>query len=51
MALLKVTTTKFVLKSWHYFAAKTWNELPNKIRDMAGKKNFCEKYVWLNFKY
>ena len=37
LALPKVNTTKYGLKSWRYFATKIWNDLPNEIRAMAGK--------------
>ena len=40
LALPKVNTTKYGLKSWRYFATKIWNDLPNEIRATAGKNEF-----------
>jgi len=40
LSLPKVRSTKHGLRSFRYFAAKTWNALPDSIRAMAGTKEF-----------
>ena len=40
LSLPKVRSTKLGLRSFRYFAAKTWNALPDSIRAMAGAKEF-----------
>ena len=49
LALPKVNTTKFGLKSWRYFATKIWNKLPNEIRAMVGKNEFVRRIRTVNF--
>ena len=49
LSLPKVNTTKYVLKSWRYFAAKKWNELANDIRIKAGSKEVKNKIRLLKF--
>ena len=39
----KVRSTKYGLRSFRYFAAKTWNALPDSIRAMAGTREFFKK--------
>ena len=43
LSLPKVNKTKYGLKSWRYFAAKTWNELTNDIRIKAGTNEVKNK--------
>ena len=38
LSLPKVRSTKYGLRSFRYFAAKTWNALPDSIRTMAGTR-------------
>ena len=40
LSLPKVRSTKHGLRSFRYFAAKTWNALPGSIRAMAGTREF-----------
>ena len=40
LSLPKVRSTKHGLRSVRYFAAKTWNALPDSIRAMAGTREF-----------
>ena len=40
LSLPKVRSTKRGLRSFRYFAAKTWNALPDSIRAMAGTREF-----------
>ena len=40
LSLPKVRSTKHGLRSFRYFAAKTWNALPDSIRAMAGTREF-----------
>ena len=40
LSLPKVRSTKHGLRSFLYFAAKTWNALPDSIRAMAGTRKF-----------
>ena len=40
LSLPKVKSTKHGLRSFRYFAAKTWNALPDSIRAMAGTREF-----------
>ena len=40
LSLPKVRSTKHGLRSFRYFAAKTWNALPDSIRTMAGTREF-----------
>ena len=40
LSLPKVRSTKHGLRSFRYFAAKTWNALPDLIRTMAGTREF-----------
>ena len=47
--LPKVNSTKNGLKSWRYYAAKIWNQLPNEIRAIAGSKEFKGKIRIQNF--
>ena len=49
LALPKVNTTKYGLKSWRYFATKIWNDLPNEIRATAGKNEFVRRIRTVNF--
>ena len=49
LSLPKVNTTKYGLKSWRYFAAKTWNELTNDIRIKTGTNEMKNKIRSLKF--
>ena len=49
LALPKVNTTKYGLKSWRYFATKIWNDLQNEIRATAGKNEFVRRIRTVNF--
>ena len=40
LAIPKVNSTKYGLKSFRYYAAKQWNALPEQIREIAGSKQF-----------
>ena len=40
LSLPKIRSTKHGLRSFRYFAAKTWNALPDSIRAMAGTREF-----------
>ena len=44
LSLPKVRNTKHGLRSFRYFAAKTWNALPDSIRAMAEHKGIFKKY-------
>ena len=42
LSLPKLNSTKHGLKPFRYFAAKTWNALPNAIRDKAGTRRLLQ---------
>ena len=41
LSLPKISSTKYGLRSFRYFAAKAWNVLPDTIRAMAGTSKIC----------
>ena len=49
ITLLKVSSTKYGLRSFRYFAAKSWNALPDSIRAMAGKREFLRSIRYVTF--
>ena len=49
LSLPKVRSTKHGLRSFQYFAAKTWNALPDWIRAMAGKREFLRSVRYVAF--
>ncbi len=51
LSLPKVSSTKHGLRSFRYFAAKTWNALPDLIRAMAGTREFLRSIRYVAFKY
>ena len=49
LSLPKVRSTKHGLRSFRYFAAKTWNALPDSIRAMAGIREFLRSIRYTGF--
>ena len=49
LSLPKVRSTKHGLRSFRYFAAKTWNALPDSIRAMAGTREFLRSIRYVAF--
>ena len=49
LSLPKVSSTKYGLRSFRYFAAKPWNALPDSIRAMAGKREFLRSIRYVTF--
>lgn len=49
LSLPKVSSTKYGLRSFRYFAAKSWNALPDSIRAMAGKREFLRSIRYVTF--
>ena len=49
LSLPKVRSTKHGLRSFRYFAAKTWNVLPDSICAMAGTREFLRSIRYVAF--
>lgn len=49
LSLPKVRSTKHGLRSFRYFAAKTWNALPDSFRAIAGTREFLRSIRYVAF--